>query len=427
MWTVQICCLLSFVTRNGSFVHAGSSRHQWAVSPAIDLTTGRQCSKRVKFVQESKGKRIVAKSVESRKKSKEADVAPLRQLKFWENMICGAISRSIAQTFMHPANTMKTVLQSRSGGDTTKLVQFGLKPGDELTIRALARPKNFKLLTRGAGAQFIMSVPHGAVNFAILELVRSNMGKIFEKSRVVTGFGLDFLSSCVATFCCSVVSTPQMMITDNIMAGTYPNFVAAIDGLAKEKGILGFYTGWFPGLAGKIPSYALTWMFFQELKRSHKRFFKREPLDVENSIMGCAASAATVCIMIPMDTIKTRLVTQMNYPDLIPYKGIADAAVRITREEGIGTFYRGLAPRLVSVVPMIGIQFGVYEYMKKVMLARNGGSVLGKSAVSETRKIEEISMEVAADDDQPFPAPISCKKDPSQPICKKKKFSKITS
>merc|ERR1719162_2901319 len=75
--------------------------------------------------------------------------------------------------------------------------------------------------------------------------------------------------------------------------------------------------------------------------------------------------------MIPMDTIKTRLVTQMNYPHLVPYKGIVDAAVRISKEEGIGAFYRGLPPRLFSVVPMIGIQFGVYEFMKKNLLQRD--------------------------------------------------------
>jgi len=65
--------------------------------------------------------------------------------------------------------------------------------------------------------------------------------------------------------------------------------------------------------------------------------------------------------MIPMDTVKTRLVTQMNYPDLVPYQGISDCFRRVLKEEGVGAFYRGLTPRLFSVVPMIGIQFGVYE------------------------------------------------------------------
>lgn len=69
------------------------------------------------------------------------------------------------------------------------------------------------------------------------------------------GAGMDFLSSALSTICCSVVSTPQMMICDNIMAGTYPNLIAATTNLAKDKGIAGFYTGWWPGIAGKIPSY----------------------------------------------------------------------------------------------------------------------------------------------------------------------------
>ena len=69
-----------------------------------------------------------------------------------------------------------------------------------------------------------------------------------------------------------------------------------------------------------------------------------------------------------MDTVKTRLVTQMNYPDLVAYKGINDCFRTVLKEEGIGAFYRGLTPRLLSVVPMIGIQFGIYEVRTKVYL-----------------------------------------------------------
>jgi solute carrier family 25 S-adenosylmethionine transporter 26 len=278
-----------------------------------------------------------------------------------------------------------------------------------------------------------MSVPHGAVNFAVLEYVRRQMNTLLlqvgwtnEKTLRAYGPTLDFLSSAISTVACSIVSTPQMMITDNIMAGTYPNFLAAISGLSKDKGLGGFYTGWWPGLAGKIPSYALTWSFFQQLKEAQLRIFKRPPKDIENSIMGCLSGAMTVCIMIPMDTIKTRLVTQMQYPDLVPYNGIVDCALRITKEEGMGAFYRGLTPRLISVVPMIGIQFGVYEFMKKVMVSRSTGEALAprmdqnesstvpsltqeskKNFFQKAKTIEEVIMEVAADDDQPFPAPHS--------------------
>jgi hypothetical protein len=90
-----------------------------------------------------------------------------------------------------------------------------------------------------------------------------------------------------------------------------------------------------------------------------------------------------------------------------PYLGIVDCAIRVFREEGIGAFYRGLAPRLVSVVPMIGIQFGVYEFAKKTMLKRTV-KPRPKEEVDMfglVQAIEEAAMETAADQDQPFPAP----------------------
>jgi hypothetical protein len=173
-----------------------------------------------------------------------------------------------------------------------------------------------------------------------------------------------------------------------------------------------------------ISQKALTWTLFQQLKQTQLRIFDRPPKDIENSIMGCLASATSVCVMIPMDTIKTRLVTQMNYPDLVPYTGIRDAAVRIFREEGLGTFYRGLPPRLLSVVPMIGIQFGVYEFMKKVMVARRYESeqlCQMKIGLGDTSKLKEVMMEVAADDDQPFPAPLGIDYDDEEKPKKKRR------
>ena len=174
-----------------------------------------------------------------------------RRLHFWEAMVCGAISRSAAQTIMHPANTMKTILQSSRS-----------IPGQTpLTVKSFTQWKHAKHLTRGAGAQLILSIPHGAVNFAVLELVRRQMNNLVSRSRYADvihsnfGPGMDFLSSAISTVCCSVVSTPQMMICDNIMAGTYPNLVAATTSLMKDRGLPGFYTGWWPGIAGKIPSY----------------------------------------------------------------------------------------------------------------------------------------------------------------------------
>eukprot|EP00953_Heterococcus_sp_UTEX-ZZ885_P012816 7328-Heterococcus_DN1.PRE.1 len=170
------------------------------------------------------------------------------------------------------------------------------------------------------------------------------------------------------------------------MAGIYPNLATAVRTISKAEGVAGFYAGWGPNLAQKIPSYGLTWVFFQQFKEAHKRFVQRPPTDLENFGLGAAAAGATVCIMMPMDFAKTRIVTQCGESELwtahcyvarrrnnwdrsstlltssvatagvVPYKGVIDCLRRSAKEEGVGALYKALVPRLASVVPMIGIQ-----------------------------------------------------------------------
>jgi Mitochondrial carrier protein len=101
------------------------------------------------------------------------------------------------------------------------------------------------------------------------------------------------------------------------------------------------------------------------------------------------------------------------------YTGIVDCAVKVFREEGLVAFYRGLPPRLVSVVPMIGIQFGVNEFMRRVMLQRRISEKKEKTKKSGLRplqlqfqlpkygdsNLEEAMMEVAASQAHPYPVP----------------------
>lgn len=59
--------------------------------------------------------------------------------------------RSVAQTSLHPANVIKTLLQTKGS--------FGA-----------ILPLTWATLSRGAGAQFLLSLPNGALHFAVLEV-----------------------------------------------------------------------------------------------------------------------------------------------------------------------------------------------------------------------------------------------------------------
>jgi len=162
-----------------------------------------------------------------------------------------------------------------------------------------------------------------------------------------------------------------MVLTDRIMAGSYANFPAAVVAIASTEGVAGFYRGWLPALLQKIPSYALTWMLFQQIKAAFFAGFGRAGTALENTLLGGFAAAGACCVMIPVDTIKTRIVMGGG-PDLRglgrTYGGIVDCFRTVYREEGLRAFYRALPPRLCCVVPMIGIQFSVYELMKRILL-----------------------------------------------------------
>jgi hypothetical protein len=131
-------------------------------------------------------------------------------------------------------------------------------------------------------------------------------------------------------------------------------------------------------------------MFFQQLKRSHEDWFGSAPNGEVSFILGAVAAAASVTVMIPMDTIKTRLVIQMA-GNPRPYLGVKDCFVRILKEEGVGSFYRSLLPRLMSVVPMTAIQFGLYETFKKRFLHFNKEQRIAAASAFNKRTFNRVS------------------------------------
>ena len=101
------------------------------------------------------------------------------------------------------------------------------------------------------------------------------------------------------------------------------------------------------------------------MKRQYEEWVQEPPPGDMSFYIGATAAAAAVCVMIPMDTVKTRLVLQGAGVDGgTIYRGVCDCFVKVFREEGLGAFYLSLMPRLASVVPMISIQFGAYEVIK---------------------------------------------------------------
>lgn len=110
-------------------------------------------------------------------------------------------------------------------------------------------------------------------------------------------------------------------------------------------------------------------------------FMDRPGSTLENTLIGSLAAAGACCVMIPVDTVKTRIVTQRPGTEK-HYLGMVDCFIKILDTEGVGALYKALPPRLMAVVPMIGIQFGVYELVKRLLVEQPQPPKQRQSAVA---------------------------------------------
>uniref|UniRef100_A0A0G4I4N5 Mitochondrial carrier protein n=1 Tax=Chromera velia CCMP2878 TaxID=1169474 RepID=A0A0G4I4N5_9ALVE len=273
------------------------------------------------------------------------------RLTFLGNMLAGALSRSLAQVAVHPLMAAKAMLQTR-----------GAWVGSEAFM------KSPDLWFRGAGAQFMTGMPGGAINFAALGAMHVLMARVLPVS--TNPVLRDIVAQAVATTFCSVVSSPQSLLVDRISIGMYPDFPTAVRTILSTEGPRGLYVGFKPGLLQRMPSYCLTYATYRALRRgyAHLRGVDVDELsDPENFTLGALGAGIVTAFMMPLDTVKTRIVTFKPGEGEIAYKGMTDCFRRMAREEGLGSFYRALPLRLASVVPMMGIQFGLFEFFNKAI------------------------------------------------------------
>ncbi|XP_039293264.1 mitochondrial 2-oxodicarboxylate carrier isoform X2 [Nilaparvata lugens] len=88
-------------------------------------------------------------------------------------------------------------------------------------------------------------------------------------------------------------------------------------------------------------------------------------------LSGGSAGFVEVCIMHPLDVVKTRLQVQsapakVNDPN--HYKGVFDCMAKMYRNEGYLAFYKGILPPIVAETPKRALKFVTFEQYKKLFL-----------------------------------------------------------
>ena len=204
--------------------------------------------------------------------------------------------------------------------------------------------------------------------------------------------------------------------------------------IARIDGVLGFWRGIGPMLAGVVPARAVNFWTYNAVKGymlstghadgplvhvSGACFLspgavrcKMCPTPRRADLSRCwaggiVAGVTTVTVINPVWVIKTRLqlqgAAQMHAVATagektprraggVVYRGSFDAFRQILREEGVLGFYKGLIPSIWGVSET-AIQFVLYEHLKSMLAHRHSKGVHSSSSMHTSQQIELHNFE----------------------------------
>lgn len=154
----------------------------------------------------------------------------------------------------------------------------------------------------------------------------------------------------------------------------------AVSSIWAKKGLVGFYEGYWGGVARDVPfrvaqltTYELTKNLYLRIKGRRRlaraipasRRGKQEQVaseklaltPAEAAFCGAISGSFSAAITAPLDRIKTLLMTNSA-----AYGGtVASCAAKIWREEGLRGLTTGVVPRVFYIAPSVVIFFVAYE------------------------------------------------------------------
>ncbi|XP_078418930.1 mitochondrial 2-oxodicarboxylate carrier isoform X1 [Cetorhinus maximus] len=97
---------------------------------------------------------------------------------------------------------------------------------------------------------------------------------------------------------------------------------------------------------------------------------KRQSLLREAShqtVAGGSAGLVEICLMHPLDVVKTRFQIQRGKGDATSYKSLGHCFKTIFQQEGILGFYKGILPPILAETPKRAVKFLTFEQYKKIL------------------------------------------------------------
>lgn len=210
----------------------------------------------------------------------------------------------------------------------------------------------------------------GASQHRLELLLRRHSGELAQAQQLLSGG----VAGCVAKAAVAPLSRLTILMQVQSMRphkfhdGVNPNnrgLVASFRKICREEGFASLWRGTGATLAHRFPYGCATFYANAALRQQleQARWAGAVPERLRGLTAGAGSAFVAVALCHPLDIVKTRITAQTKTRY---YANTLDAVLKIRRDEGFRGLYRGLGVSLCSTVPLIALNFGLYEHFSSL-------------------------------------------------------------
>ncbi|EOB00663.1 ADP/ATP translocase 2, partial [Anas platyrhynchos] len=186
--------------------------------------------------------------------------------------------------------------------------------------------------------------------------------------RAIIAGSLAGMVATIVTYPTDVIKT--RLIVQNRLEPSYEGILHAFYKIYHQEGLLALYRGVSPAILGAVPFSAGSFFVYINLDK-----IWREPVvrftPLQNFINGCVAAGVAQTLSFPFETVKRKMQVQHASKQIAAdkqYKGIIDCVVRIPREQGVLSFWRGNLANVIRYFPTQALNFAFKDKYKQIFL-----------------------------------------------------------
>jgi len=263
---------------------------------------------------------------------------------FLLDLAAGGVSGSIAKTATAPIERVKLLIQTQDANPKIMSGEVPRYTGIANCFTRVSAEQGFGSFWRGNLANIVRYFPTQAFNFAFKDIIKDLFPVYSPKTDFWAFFATNMASGGLAGAGSLLIVYPldfaRTRLAADVGSGKEREFTGLVDCLGKtasKGGFMSLYQGFGVSVQGIIMYRGAYFGLYDTGKGA---LLTKDSSFLAKFLVAQVATNAAGILSYPFDTIRRRLMMQAGAKDKL-YTGTVDAFVKISKNEGMGAFFKG--------------------------------------------------------------------------------------